>query len=1164
MKRKIALLLAVVMLVGVALPANLFAGSTIYLDGGVFSTYDNYSLSVAPDINVPQNSTWVTANLPSSGHGPYDGAPVAGRIANNSRGSSLVLTFNGVANYNQDQSFFIDLTNARWGFVNSASGIVTGQAGITSNYNRDWLKEISSSTETTGAFNASGQTGWIRRLRVDNQVGAGTGQGADMLTTEPSTFTALIKGAIGNAIDEVKAELTSAAPTEVTVADLRALGTSTFAAYFAAKWDGRNNAAEHPALVAVATTFWTNGFNAVMNNLGLADGDNWTTTVKFVDPTIVIAATSITVPDPLTNNPITAGVVTAINSAIDALKGLGIFGTSYAKLDAAVGLMNWDDPLAGPAIAKIEEVIAESQKFLANELTDYNAGEIFDALTNWNFGITNGSVIPALSANRGAGDLFYANAATNSPYQTMVRKMLGTTNSTTDTKKGIEYTLDVSNSSYTQAMITIPGGQNIQNGDVLVIPLCVRSITNAEMSLTINGSGSIVSSLSAYVIGNGGASSGTNVTTTPVSAARGRIHLNPISFTERSNGRIVEGSFTMIAPEGFEWITTGAYVTSNSPINYPTGITKANWEDFIKMSASGRTLTVTMLADFPSSSTAPGTLNLIGLVLAPTVSNPNLINYGDLYIEINGGAGISPRTNTNGNPLKVAVRSDWNIGFNADDEPVTLYSGRRNTNYNHKDLGGRTQEATTIVMNENVYNSWNAMKETIFTLCDADGNTLEGVKMTYSRVYTESMYDVYGDEFYAHDRGLDDSYNGLFENKDVNGNYSALKQMPYKHGYFTEDGHSFVMTDIEIPIDELGYAELTFALTAEPNFEGDVYVKVTGNALADNYYYDTIENEGIVQIATFIPAVTAEAKVSSIEIGFQRYDVDTVVITENYDADLGAGLIANNKLQLAIGEYGNGRLSNYMYFTPITKDDYTVEGDKTFNLSNPMYNGGNYLSYERVIEFTVVRASSQFGATITLTNLQINIDRGVPQGEYDFLVGGRAFVQNWQDEYTAAYNYDLFDIWGVIVKDYIKVATPGANVPFKQTVEVWAGSDVALVNGVEFQMEVPVLNVDGRLFIPIRFVAVALGVDDSSITFDDISRKVVIFTAEKIVTFTQDSSVYTVNGTEMNMAENGVISKMFIDEKTGRSYIPFRYLAYAFQIPVSYDEATGIATYNPK
>lgn len=110
----------------------------------------------------------------------------------------------------------------------------------------------------------------------------------------------------------------------------------------------------------------------------------------------------------------------------------------------------------------------------------------------------------------------------------------------------------------------------------------------------------------------------------------------------------------------------------------------------------------------------------------------------------------------------------------------------------------------------------------------------------------------------------------------------------------------------------------------------------------------------------------------------------------------------------------------------------------------------------------------------------------------------------------------------------------------------YAGAPVYTVNGQSYQMDVPPLTIRGRTYLPIRWVAYGLGIQDSGIQWDAKSRSVQLSKGMTDVTFQVGNSFYWVNGESKRMDV-----APFIDQN--RLYLPIRYAAEALGADVYWD-----------
>ena len=94
-------------------------------------------------------------------------------------------------------------------------------------------------------------------------------------------------------------------------------------------------------------------------------------------------------------------------------------------------------------------------------------------------------------------------------------------------------------------------------------------------------------------------------------------------------------------------------------------------------------------------------------------------------------------------------------------------------------------------------------------------------------------------------------------------------------------------------------------------------------------------------------------------------------------------------------------------------------------------------------------------------------------------------------------------------------------------------------NGANQTMDAAPINKNGRIYIPIRYVAYALNIDSGKVTWDAASKTAIIYDGANTVKVPLGSKTMTVNGTSQKM-EAAAISQ------NNRVYIPISQVAKAF------------------
>ncbi|QEH66986.1 stalk domain-containing protein [Cellulosilyticum sp. ST5] len=274
--------------------------------------------------------------------------------------------------------------------------------------------------------------------------------------------------------------------------------------------------------------------------------------------------------------------------------------------------------------------------------------------------------------------------------------------------------------------------------------------------------------------------------------------------------------------------------------------------------------------------------------------------------------------------------------------------------------------------------------------------------------------------------------------------------------------------------------------------------------------YGRYVEEQTVVVAEAKPNFTIKAEAMTLKVGQSKQVGGKLVITEN---EKGA-FAKNSVITLNLAD------EDGISFTELPK--VTVDGS-----SKVKVDWKNGKSTTSAIEITLTKASKDEPATITVEGVEVKVDRTVPQGTYElklgvsdyngelkskdfFVVGtpnveelaanglpkGTAAFTIGSKEYTingkvatmdaAAYIQDpgytmvpvryVATAFGVSEKDILFSAGTATIFAGSRTVQLTAGSDVAIVNGASIKLATKVVVKDGRTYAPVGEVAKILGI----------------------------------------------------------------------------------------
>ena len=191
-----------------------------------------------------------------------------------------------------------------------------------------------------------------------------------------------------------------------------------------------------------------------------------------------------------------------------------------------------------------------------------------------------------------------------------------------------------------------------------------------------------------------------------------------------------------------------------------------------------------------------------------------------------------------------------------------------------------------------------------------------------------------------------------------------------------------------------------------------------------------------------------------------------------------------------------------------------------------------------------LKRQSKAASTLTIENMEVTVDRTIPEGFYDLKLSGSAI-----DEYDGSYTVD----------DYIVIGTPNTqdisatNGLAKGTATFVIGESKYTLNGVEATMDAASYIQDpGYTMVPVRYVAEAFGVAKSDILFGN--GAVTIIAGNRTVQLTNGSNIAVVNGASVAMSTKVVI-------KDNRTYAPIGEIAKILGIASTWDNTAKTATF---
>lgn len=315
----------------------------------------------------------------------------------------------------------------------------------------------------------------------------------------------------------------------------------------------------------------------------------------------------------------------------------------------------------------------------------------------------------------------------------------------------------------------------------------------------------------------------------------------------------------------------------------------------------------------------------------------------------------------------------------------------------------------------------------------------------------------------------------------------------------------------------LEFEDVELALAS--NFTGDVKVTVGGNAGV----------EGEVVVAKAVAPITAAASNKpNVIIGATGQTASSFTLTEGKAEALeDDGTVILD-------------LPNGVYFTSTPKVEVTSGDAKISNVRRA--------SDDNRVLFTIDSDSSA-ASTITVSGVTIDLDRTVPEGDITLDVRGSAVSET--EAYTKWADNDAAAKVAIAT-----VSTPAPNDQNLSTVFT-INSTSYTVNGESRTADVAPYVENSRTFLPVRYVADALGVGPKDILFDKATSTVTLIKGDRVAQIKLNTNKLTINGTVITMDVKAVT-------KNNRTMLPMTFVAQALGATVNYDATAKTVTVSQK
>lgn len=357
-----------------------------------------------------------------------------------------------------------------------------------------------------------------------------------------------------------------------------------------------------------------------------------------------------------------------------------------------------------------------------------------------------------------------------------------------------------------------------------------------------------------------------------------------------------------------------------------------------------------------------------------------------------------------------------------------------------------------------------------------------------------------------------------------------------EYEYFEFDKRIFEENDSDNDPYEL---DVTFTLVADPDFEGDVVLTLSGDAM----------EEQEVTIAKFVKPYTVSAQQNDLTIDYRNTEIPTDVVITEAEAGLWE---KGTEFALTLDKID-------------FDDDATVTADDESGMEIK-----DVKTKDGEIRFTIDSESDDEPATVTVSDLTLYMDRNLPAGAYDlnmyaldmlgvdsaekaedfdgsdFDADDKGYLPQTllADEDTTVFVGDESDDIDYTAKTgFVNIVTAGSDTTgFTTKLTVPIGENYLIAGETQVTLDAPAyINDEGYTMLPVRAISTSLGIDNNNVLWDQATRTVTILYGDRIISMTAGASVMYVNGSSIPTSSS-------VEIVNDRTFLPMRDLATALGV----------------
>ncbi len=542
----------------------------------------------------------------------------------------------------------------------------------------------------------------------------------------------------------------------------------------------------------------------------------------------------------------------------------------------------------------------------------------------------------------------------------------------------------------TEATVTDSASETVTEG-IIKIPLVVRmdeTLTSGTAKVIVRAGNSGLSSNSLVFATIYKGSTTTSVPSSDVQTGKNKIGIPRIVIKEN-----VAGSMRVSDGNGFYLELPSGYYFSKKPATEDFTFVNVSVADkdadlVTELTSGGRILNVKFNKFSPSSNGLIGQIIIKNLEILANSSN-ELNGSEDIKITIDN---LGSSEMVTSQEFLAGTRVDYGLTFKTDGTVPTVLSGY----YDSANLINDKTKSVKVTVSEETAGSLINGGNLIFTL--SDSVKINAVKIEDRENITQA------NKTYA----LEDNTDA---NVEVKANKVTLRNIRSTTSTTSSDKSKF---------------SISFYLSVEPGFEGDVSVSVSGDAIRNNTSMDP------VVIAKAVNPLAVTVATNYIKPA-QTIELSDIVLTEQLNSK-GYSALEESKT-VSIGFANNNHYLSFVGTPTIkTENGLTVKDVKTSNTSSGS-----------ILTFTIDDASSKNKVSkLTISGLKVAASASTPQGTYGLVMGGNAVAGN-STAIVSGTDKATFATDGMLIAKL----QYGGKVAMKITI----GDKVAVINGQEVEMK---------------------------------------------------------------------------------------------------------------